>query len=591
MNQKLQKLRAAMSERGIAAYIIFNTDPHNDEYIPREYHIAAALTGFTGENATVVITQDFAGVWTDGRFYISGEMELKDSECQLMKEDGQSKCPSYIDYIAEHLKKGDRVAVDGQLVTDKTFKKLKTKLAAKGIDIDNSIDLTPTFWADRPKPTFSDIYILDDKYAGESPSSKLANLRKTNGNAYQVLTRLDEIAWLLNLRAADIDFCPLFRSYMVVGEKDAVLFVHDGRINGKIKAHLDRNGVSVRGYDDIYNYLRQLPDNATVNIDHKTANSFIVSNVNPKCKVIDASSPVQKSKAIKNETELRNIRQALIKDGVAMERFFYKMEQKLAHNEPLTEMSLAKMLLREREKGEGFISESFGCISAFNGHAAMPHYAPTDESDIPVDGNGVYLVDSGGQYYEGTTDITRTIATTRDGRFSDKFALDYTLVLQGHIELATAIFPEGSSGSRLDVLARFNMWKYGRDFQHGTGHGVGYCLNCHEGPHRISSAHNTVALEPGMIVTDEPGIYIENEYGIRTENIIQVVKSEYEGFCKFDVLTLCHIDTRPIVREILTEAQIKFVNEYNERVFQTLSPYLDEDEKKYLRERTQKINA
>ena len=576
MNQKLNNLRAAMAKKGVAAYIIFNTDPHNDEYIPREYHIAAALTGFTGENATVVVTQDFAGVWTDGRFYISGEMELKGTEVTLMKTEQNALGIPYANYLAEHLHKGDRVGCDGQLVTDKLFQKIKSALAPKGITVDNSVDLTSTFWTDRPKPTFSDIYILDDKYAGRSAAEKIADLRKKNGSAYQVVTRLDEVAWLLNLRAADIDFCPLFRAFVVIGEKEAVLFVNNGRINGNIKAHLDKNGVTVRDYNDIYNYLRQLPDGAPVHIDHKSANSFIVSSVNPKCKITDAPSPVQNAKAVKNETELRNIRQALITDGVAMERFFYKLEQKLAANEPLTEMSLAKMLLEERKKGNGFISESFGCISAFNGHAAMPHYAPTDESDIPVNNNGVYLVDSGGQYYEGTTDITRTIATTKDGRFSDKFALDYTLVLQGHIELATAIFPEGTTGSQLDLLARINLWKYGKDFQHGTGHGVGYCLNCHEGPHRISSVHNTVALVPGMIVTDEPGIYIENEYGIRTENIVQVVKSEYKGYNKFDVLTLCHIDTRPIVREILTQTQIDFVNDYNERVYQTLSPFLDE---------------
>ncbi len=589
MNQKLNNLRAAMAKKGVAAYIIFNTDPHNDEYIPREYHIAAALTGFTGENATVVVTQDFAGVWTDGRFYISGEMELKGTEVTLMKTEQNALGIPYANYLAEHLHKGDRVGCDGQLVTDKLFQKIKSALAPKGITVDNSVDLTSTFWTDRPKPTFSDIYILDDKYAGRSAAEKIADLRKKNGSAYQVVTRLDEVAWLLNLRAADIDFCPLFRAFVVIGEKEAVLFVNNGRINGNIKAHLDKNGVTVRDYNDIYNYLRQLPDGAPVHIDHKSANSFIVSSVNPKCKITDAPSPVQNAKAVKNETELRNIRQALITDGVAMERFFYKLEHKLAANEPLTEMSLAKMLLEERKKGNGFISESFGCISAFNGHAAMPHYAPTDESDIPVNNNGVYLVDSGGQYYEGTTDITRTIATTKDGRYSDKFALDYTLVLQGHIELATAIFPEGTTGSQLDLLARINLWKYGKDFQHGTGHGVGYCLNCHEGPHRISSVHNTVALVPGMIVTDEPGIYIENEYGIRTENIVQVVKSEYKGYNKFDVLTLCHIDTRPIVREILTQTQIDFVNDYNERVYQTLSPFLNEAEKEYLRERTKAI--
>ena len=591
MNQKLDNLRAAMSQRGVAAYLILNTDPHNDEYIPREYQTAAALTGFTGENATVVVTQDFAGVWSDARFYISGEQELKGSGFELMKGDGRSNEPPYAKYLAEHLRNGDKVGVDGQLITAAQLKRIKSILSPKGITVDNSVDLTPVFWADRPEPTFSDIYVLDEKYTGLSAAQKIADLRKENGVDYQVVTPLDEIAWLLNLRAADIDFCPLFRAFLVVGKADVLLFVHDGRINGDVKAHLDKCGVTVRSYDDIYNYLRQLPADAKVHIDPKTANSLIASSINPKCQISDAPSPIPKAKGIKNETELHNIRQALIKDGVAMERFFYKMEQKLAHNEPLTEMSLAKMLLKEREKGEGFISESFGCISAFNAHAAMPHYAPTDESDIPVDANGVYLVDSGGQYYEGTTDITRTIATTKDGRFSDKFALDYTLVLQGHIELATAVFPEGSSGSRLDILARFNMWKYGRDYQHGTGHGVGYCLNCHEGPHSFSPVHNTVALVPGMIITDEPGIYIENEYGIRTENILEVVKSEYEGFCKFNAITLCHIDTRPIVKEILSPSQISFINDYNQRVFDTLSPYLDEAEVQYLRERTAKINA
>nr|MCR5454160.1 aminopeptidase P family N-terminal domain-containing protein [Bacteroidales bacterium] len=257
MNQKLNNLRAAMSQKGVAAYIIFNTDPHNDEYIHREYCIAEALTGFSGENATVVVTKDFAGVWTDGRFYISGEMELKGSEVKLMK--ASSDPMPFATFLAKNLHNGDRVGCDGQLVTAKMYQKIKTALAPKGITLDNSVDLTSSFWTDRPKPTFSDIYILDDKYAGISASDKIANLRKNNGAAYQVITRLDEVAWLLNLRAADIDFCPLFRSFMVVGHKEAVLFVHDGRIEGNIKAHLDHSGVSVRGYDDIYNYLKNLP--------------------------------------------------------------------------------------------------------------------------------------------------------------------------------------------------------------------------------------------------------------------------------------------------------------------------------------------
>jgi Xaa-Pro aminopeptidase len=295
---------------------------------------------------------------------------------------------------------------------------------------------------------------------------------------------------------------------------------------------------------------------------------------------------VQQWKGVKNDTELANIRKALVIDGVAMERFLHRMDTALQSGEKLTELSLAAILREERAKGEGFLMESFECISAFNAHAAMPHYAPTPDSDIDVTPNGVYLVDSGGQYLLGTTDITRTMPT---GSFTHQFAVDYTLVLQGNIELAMAIFPEGKTGSDLDVLARMDMWKQGRDFGHGTGHGVGYCLNCHEGPHSISPVHNNVALKLGMVVTDEPGIYIEDKYGIRTENMLCVVKSQYSGFLQFEVLTLCHIDTRPVIKEMLTPAQLSFLNAYNKRVFDTLSPLMDADDVQYLRKVTAAI--
>ncbi len=585
MNKMLDDLRAAMRRIGAAAYIIFNTDPNNDEYIPREYMVAKALTGFTGDNAIAIITDDFAGLWTDSRFFISGEIEMRQSGFQLMKKETNDD-PSFSKFLAQRLNKGDKVCFDGQLVTDRLYQTIKADLDAVGVIIDNDTDLTPQFWKDRPQPVFTDIFVLDDKYSGQPAAQKIAKLLNTIVNDYQVLTRLDDIAWLLNLRAADIDYCPLIRSFLIAGPDGVTLFVHDGRVNGKIKDYLDSLDVRTAHYSDIYARLRQLPACANVRIERRSANSLIVSSVNPKCKIIDTPSPVQQWKAVKNDVELTNFRRAFVLDGVALERFFYKFESKLAAGEPLTELSAANLLLDERKKGEGFISESFECISAFNQHAAMPHYAPTTDSDLPIDGNGVYLVDSGGQYFYGTTDITRTLATTPDGKFAEQFMLDYTLVLQGHIELATAVFPKGSSGSRFEALARVNMWKHGRNYGHGTGHGVGYCLNCHEGPHSISPIPNKVALEPGMIVTDEPGIYIENEYGIRTENMLQVVKSEFEDFYKFDVLTLCHIDTRPIIKDMLTKPQIVFVNDYNQRVFNTLSPYLDEDEKAYLRERT-----
>jgi len=418
--------------------------------------------------------------------------------------------------------------------------------------------------------------------------SKLSRLREKiteNGATYFLTSGLDDIAWCLNLRASDIDFCPVFRAFLAVEkEKDAYLFIHENRLNESTKKYLKNLGIKICGYDSVYDFYKTIPENATLLLDTKTVNSRLYSSFTQK--IIDKPSPIQLMKAVKNSTELQNMRLSMIEDGLALERFFFKFEKNLEKGVKMTELSAAKMLLEERQKSKNFLFESFECISAFNPHAAMPHFAPSEKDNLEIKKDGVYLVDSGGQYLLGTTDVTRTIPT---GKFTEEFARDYTLVLMGNINIAIQKFPAGTPGSHLDVLARQALWQYGLDFGHGTGHGVGYCLNCHEGPHAFSTSaakNNAVAFLPGMIITDEPGFYKENCYGIRHENMLEVVESQIKGFLEFSVMTFCHIDTRPIMKSIMTQSQIDFLNAYNRKVYETLSPYLDESEKEYLKKRT-----
>ncbi len=593
MNSMLKDLRSAMDAEGIYAYVIFNTDPNNSEYIPGDQMVARALTGFTGDNAIVIVTPSFAGLWTDSRYFISGEIEMRQSGFCLMRKESNND-PGYMDYLRDNLPKGATVAMDGNLITQQNYLSLQKKLEPAGITVRNDVDLTPRFWHNRPHQTLSQIYQLDTRYSGKDTAAKLASLTKRMASDkcdYLVLTRLDDIAWLLNIRGADIDYCPLARSFMVIGRSgghaEPVLFMDNHAGSFDLEAYLGAAGVAMEPYSHIHAYLGALRGGSTVQVDCNEASSRIVSSISPSCTIQDRKSPVYFAKAIKNETETRNMERAMVIDGLAMERFLYRMEQMVEGGiRPITELMLADMLLAERRKGDTFISESFECISAFNEHAAMPHYAPSRDTDLAHTPDAIYLVDSGGQYLLGTTDITRTIAT---GKISPQFAKDYTLVLMGNIELAMAVFPEGTTGHQLDALARMHMWRHGRKFGHGTGHGVGYCLNCHEGPQSISTASNCVSLKEGMVITDEPGIYIEGQYGIRTENMLRVCRAGYEGFLKFEVMTLCHIDTRPVIREMMTGAQIDFLNAYNERVYRELSPLLEADVAGYLRQRTAAI--
>ena len=586
MNNNLHKLRQAAIDAGVDAYIIFNTDPHSCEYVPDDYLVVKQLCGFSGDNATVVVTPTFAGLWTDSRFYISGTEELKDSGVTLMK----SSESTFLSWLKSNLKKGSVVAFDGRCTTASVYFDIKKKLDPLGVVLNEKLDLAPSFWINRPKAKISQVYALDVKYTGLSTKEKIEALipKIKAENADRLLTSdLAEIAWLLNLRGSDISYCPVFKAFMLIGcDGSAVLFTDKIRFNNQVAEYLNRLGVVVCDYDLVYTALSGLPEGSSIIVDINSASAELYLSVNKQCKIVERRSPIQLMKAQKNETELANIRQTMIIDGVAMEKFFFWFENQLENNIPTTEISAAQKLLEYRTQGEGFISESFECISAFNAHSAMPHFAPSETNNLLIQKDGVYLVDSGGQYFTGTTDLTRVMPT---GAFTDDFAIDYTLVLKAMVNIAMAKFPTKANGCALDAIGRINLWRYGKDFGHGTGHGVGFCLNVHEGPVSISPGTTKTTFLPGMVTSDEPGLYIEGSYGIRIENLLAVQKSEYEGFYSFETLTLCHIDTRAVKTALLNTDEINFINEYNNRVYNTLSPYLNNDEKEYLKKRTAAI--
>ncbi|MCQ2974186.1 MAG: aminopeptidase P family protein [Bacteroidales bacterium] len=590
MNQKLQKIRESIQKSGVEAYIIFNTDPHGSEYVPEDYLVIKELCGFTGDNAIVIITQNFAGLWTDSRYFISGEIELKNSEFELMKKTSESES-SFVSWLKNNIKKGSVIAFDGKCTMSSIFLDLKRKLSQAEIIVNDKLDLTYTFWTNRPQPKITPMFILDKKFVGEESKEKIEKIStkiiEENSDAL-LIGDLFEIAWLLNLRASDIDYCPVFRAFMIVfKDKKSMLFISKQRINTKISDYLSKLNVTICEYTQITSTLEHLPAKLSILVDTASINAHLYSSINRHCKIIERKSPIQILKAQKNNTELLNIRKTMIEDGIAMEKFFYWFENQIENNKKITELDTCQKLLEYRKKSPNFISESFQCISAFNQHAAMPHYAPTEKDNITIEKDGVFLIDSGGQYYTGTTDLTRVIPT---GKIDEEFAIDYTLVLKANINIALAKFPQGTIGTKIDAIGRIHLWKYGKDFGHGTGHGIGFCLNVHEGPMAITPSINKVAFVPGMVMSNEPGIYIENKYGIRIENLITVINSKYPEFYEFETLTLCHIDTRPIKTELLNQEEKDYINNYNEKVYKILSEYLTDNEKQYLKKQTQKIN-
>lgn len=574
-----------MQSKSISAYITYSTDPHSGEYIPAHWESRKWITGFTGSAGTAVITPDDGGLWTDSRYFIQAEEQLTDTGLKLFKE-RMPETPSIPQWLCSVLKKGERVGIDGYTTPLQTVNELRNELSAYGIEVVMIEDPYKTIWNDRPDLPDNKLFILEEKYSGESASSKISTIRNhisNTGTDYILISALDEIAWTLNMRGTDIECNPLFVSYLLISEKEATLYINKNKLTETTVDYLQSQGVGHRNYEDIESDLTAISGRKTAmspSINFAMYNAASEHNT-----VFIQPSPVSEYKAVKNQTEINGFRNAMLRDGVAMVRFLIWLQKNIG-NSNLTELSIDEQLYKERSAMENFRGISFATIAGYQEHGAIVHYEADEHSASILRPEGLLLIDSGAQYLDGTTDITRTIPL---GPTTEEQKKDYTLVLKGFIQLAMAEFPQGTCGTQLDVLARLSMWEEGINYGHGTGHGVGHFLNVHEGPHQIRMNNVPTPLQPGMTVTNEPGIYRAGKYGIRTENTMLTVpsrKTDFGEFYKFEQLTLCPINTETILWDMLSSKEIRWLNEYHETVYSKLSPLLSDEEKQWLRNTT-----
>lgn len=592
IDEKLKRLRKLMEDKDLNAYIIADSDPHMSEYVAEHWKMRRWISGFTGSAGVVALTLDKSGLWTDGRYYIQAEDQLKGTEIELFRA-GEPNVPSYIKWLGDNLTKGDRIGVCGKYSSSAKIKNLQSNLGKKGIEVVTEYDLIGEIWEDRPATPKEPIFIHDIEYAGKSAREKIEMVRDKmdkHGADHYLIGSLDDIAWLYNIRGADIPYNPVTISYALVSKEEARLFINQSKVEENVANNLRDNGVEVVDYDSIADTLPDLiGDDSSIYIDPDKINYELYSILEEiGCKIIEKQDITTALKAIKNEVEIENLKQTLVRDGVAMVKFLYWLDENLDSGN-ITEITAAQKLDELRAEQKDNRGASFTSISAYREHAAMMHYAPTEESQYTLERAGMYLIDSGGQYLGGTTDITRTVVL---GPITERERRDFTLVLKGNIALARAKFLHGATGSNLDVLARQPIWRYGLDYKCGTGHGVGYFLNVHEGPQNFSQRVNKVVLEEGMVVTNEPGIYIEGGYGIRTENMMLVVEDEVTDsgrFMKFDTITYCPIDIDGIDVSFLDEEEREWLNSYHSEVYTKLSPYLNNREREWLRRATRAI--
>ena len=585
IRKRISALRSLMQSKSISAYITYSTDPHSGEYVPAHWESRKWITGFTGSAGTVVITSDDGGLWTDSRYFIQAEEQLTDTGLKLFKE-RMPETPSIPQWLCSVLKKSERVGIDGYTTPLQTVNELRNELSAYGIEVVMIEDPYKTIWHDRPDLPDNKPFILEEKYSGESASSKISTIRNhisNTGTDYILISALDEIAWTLNMRGTDIECNPLFVSYLLISEKEATLYINKEKLTETTADYLQSQGVGHRSYEDIESDLtaisgRKIAMSPSINFAmYNAASEHNTVFIQP--------SPVSEYKAVKNQTEINGFRSAMLRDGVAMVRFLIWLQKNIG-NGNLTELNIDEQLYKERSAMENFRGISFATIAGYQEHGAIVHYEADEQSASTLKPEGLLLIDSGAQYLDGTTDITRTIPL---GATTEEQKKDYTLVLKGLIQLAMAEFPQGTCGTQLDVLARLAMWKEGINYGHGTGHGVGHFLNVHEGPHQIRMNNVPTPLQPGMTVTNEPGIYRAGKYGIRTENTMLTVpsrKTDFGEFYKFEQLTLCPINTETILWDMLSSEEISWMNEYHETVYSKLSPLLSDEEKQWLRNAT-----
>lgn len=591
VKEKLESIRNAMQAKGISAYIIPSQDPHMSEYVADRWQARAWISGFDGSAGTVVITMNKAKVWTDYRYYLQASEQIKGTEFELMKL-GMPDTPSLNEWLKTELNEADEVGYDGKVFPRSEVENMSNFLTDYGIKLNGDYDLISEIWSDIPELPKNDIFVHEVKYAGKSRLEKLSQIReKMNGKGvdYHVVTTLDDIAWIFNLRGSDVNFNPVFYAYALIGHDDAELFINKNKVPGDVQKELESHSVKISDYDEIFDKVSMLPDCTKLLLDTKKVNNKLYTSINKNVKIINGSTISTGLKACKNIREIEGMNNAMQRDGAAMVRFIKWLEESVGKTE-ISELDAAAKLRDFRKENDLFVGESFNSISGYKGHGAIVHYAASEEAQYKLEADGFYLIDSGGQYYDGTTDITRTIYLGKEPTEQEK--IDYTLVLKGHIQLSMQKFPQNTRGSQLDVLARQYMWNLGINYGHGTGHGVGCFLNVHEGPQSIRMDENPATLELGMILSNEPGIYRADKYGIRIENLILITKNqetEFGNFYQFENLTVCPIDTKPIAVEMLTKDERNWFNDYHKTVYEIISPLLSEEENSWLKEKTRAI--
>ena len=586
--ERLALLRKEMKAAGLSAYIIPSSDAHLSEYTPDRFKSRAWISGFNGSAGTVVVTLDKAGLWTDSRYFLQAGEQLKDSSIELFKM-GVPGVPTIEGFLAAELPAGAVVGADGVCLSFAEADDTERKLAVYGIEYRLTQDLIERVWADRPALPDHPLFLHPEEYSGASAKERIEAVRgklRAQGANATIITMIDELAWVFNVRGNDVSFNPVAVGFGYIGEKEAVIFVDPAKVPEEVRSYLTANGVTLKGYTELDSFIAALPAEVRLLVDTKRITYHISSLIPAHCRKIEGVSALTQLKAIKNETEIACLRKVMARDGASLTRFFKWLEEALERGETYTEYELGIRLNEFRAKDDKFYGDSFGTICGYLGNGAIVHYSAQKDTAATVRPEGVLLLDSGGQYVDGTTDITRTVALSAP---SEELRTDYTLVLKGHIQLALVQYLEGTRGSQLDILARHALWQQGLNYGHGTGHGVGFFLNVHEGPQNIRMEVNPTPLELGMITSNEPGLYRSGKYGIRIENLVITElreETEFGRFFGFETVTLCYLDNQLVRKDLLTAEEIAWYDAYQERVYQTIAPQLSSDEAAWLRSKT-----
>ena len=588
--ERIAALREAMKQHKIDAYIIPTSDPHMSEYPADCWKYREWISGFTGSAGTVIITADKAGLWTDSRYFLQASTQLEGTGIELFKM-MLPETPTIPEFLTHELKDGQTVGLNGETYSLADARSLEKALAEKEIKLNTNASLIDPIWKERPAIPEAPMFEMPIELSGKSTEDKLIDINKMlhkAGADCTILSALDEVAWTFNIRGTDVAYNPVVISYAFVSEKESVLFVNPKKIPAEIAEHLKKEGVTLADYGMLATFLSRLPERTRVFIDSKRTNVAIYNALPKSSILIEGTSPANHLKSIKNETEIKGFRNAVLKDGIAMTKFYFWLEKMLKAGEKVTELSAAAKLTALRSEQPQYVMDSFA--SSYGPHGAVVHYSPTPETDTELKTDSLYLLDSGAQYLDGTTDITRTIALCDEP--SEQMKKDFTRALKGTIGIAKCKFPAGIRGCLIDAFARKALWDAGINYLHGTCHGIGHCLNVHEGPQSIRMEENPVILEPGMVMSDEPAMYRPGEYGIRTENMILIredSETEFGKFLGFETLTLCYIDTKLVIPSMLSVREHAWLNKYHQMVYDLVSPHLTEEEKAWLKEKTAEI--